>query len=79
MAVHIVGGCCGTGKVVKMENFETITVGTKTKRFNSYIEAGYEICEDKAFSLVFKNRSYDFTVRCNALRDLIVRQFKFVW
>ena len=65
--------------VVSMSNCIGVMVGLKTARFHDYLTYKVIIDEEKCFSLLFKERSYDFMTKCKDQRDQIVNDIKFLF
>lgn len=55
-----------------------ISVGAKTQRFQSYKDSEYTIPEDRSFSIIFQDRTFDFVVKTHEHRNRIVKDVEFL-
>ena len=65
--------------IVSMSECIGVTSGTKTARFHDYLMSKVLLDEEKCFSLLFRDRSYDFMGKNKDHRDRIVNDIKFLF
>ena len=64
--------------IIPLDGCTGITSGLKSEKFNSYLQSNYKIPEDHSFSILFKDRSFDFVAKSPSYRDRIVNDLKFL-
>lgn len=64
--------------ILPMCDCSAIIVGPKTQRFQFYTTNEYKIPEDQCFSLIFKERSYDFLTKSRECRDRVISALNFL-
>lgn len=65
--------------IVPMSECIGVTSGLKSARFHDYLMSKVLLDEDKCFSLLFRDRSYDFMAKNRDHRDQIVNDIKFLF
>lgn len=62
--------------VLPMGEFVALQKGLKSWRFGEYVRQGYHIDQSLAFSLTFRQRSFDLLADSEEMRERIVRHFQ---
>ena len=65
-------------QIMSMQGYLGVTEGIKTERLQQYLQEEYTICDDNCFSLIFKERTFDFQTKNRTQRDKIVKEIRFL-